>query len=135
MGLPDNDRNRRIAERRAAGETLRAIAKSYGISSERVREICNRQGRVDCLQALGISTRTFNCLKNHGVIAPDEWPHTLPRETLIARLHTVDLAGLQTVKNLGVRTVEEVARLTGKPGRFKVSAKGFVRAELKLAGE
>ena len=41
----ENLRNRAVYELRASGSTLGDIAKQYGISKERVRQICNQEER------------------------------------------------------------------------------------------
>ena len=41
----ENLRNQKMYELRSAGQTLGDIAKQYGISKERVRQICNQEAR------------------------------------------------------------------------------------------
>ena len=130
-GTPKDDaRNDAMYARRQTGEPLASLARAYGISTKRVREILHHAHHRHQMRALGVTTRAWNVLRNSGVLRPAETPDTFTRDALIARLQTVALETIGAHHNCGVATVHELAALVGCPDRFKQRGTGVVRVRV-----
>lgn len=71
-------RNQEIARRRKSGETYRSIASDFGISTERVKQICDRQDwearrrdQYPKLQILDIPFQIYGALTRHAKLEDD----------------------------------------------------------------
>jgi lambda repressor-like predicted transcriptional regulator len=119
-------RNDAIYAQRQAGATFAAIARTFGLSVERVRQIVKRTHRRRQFSEL-LSVRAWNILANMGVLRREDAVEGITRADLIARIQTVELETIGAQRNCGVSTVHEIADLVGCPDRFKQRGTGVVR--------
>ena len=113
-----SERNRRIIEMREAGTTYRAIAREFGISIERARQIyithTRRKQAIDadgffaqldraakkCGYGTPMAVRTFHCLTWSGIQSTEHLKYWTDDELL-------------KIRNFGVKTLE-IARTAQK---------------------
>ena len=119
MSKSKSDRNLEIIKARRNGETFAEIGRCFGLSSSRVQQIVRRNERNEreakrYSGLAGLSHRTRNCLLR--------WMHNnelfnekdfYDREVLANKLRNVKRNDLLKVRNLGVKSIDEIERFTG----------------------
>lgn len=100
-GMDVNARNKEICDMYAyENKTYKEIGEKYGITKERVGDICRKEfKRRHALESgLGVSMRAYTVLKKAGV-------------RKIGDLRTVKIRRIQSVPGAGVKVMEEIADL------------------------